>query len=235
MIDREIFDNLIPDEGKLLASGFAYSDGVYEARWPIADGDFIFILRIAIREGNRAGNAGAQEGPCELTVSSDVLDGEAMSSYLPYSVKDAEGAFIGSINQECNSIAEHVAAICFKTAGQAGQPEAVAQYIRERYGCELEYLWEKFPTDAIWRRRDNSKWFGLVMKVPAKKLGIDSGKDMDVLDLRALDDVIASTDGNRIFPGYHMNKKHWITLILDGRMDNETIFSMIDVSYTLAK
>jgi predicted DNA-binding protein (MmcQ/YjbR family) len=36
-----------------------------------------------------------------------------------------------------------------------------------------------------------------------------------------------------IIPGYHMNKKHWNTVILDGSIDNELIKRMIDDSYDL--
>ena len=34
-------------------------------------------------------------------------------------------------------------------------------------------------------------------------------------------------------PGYHMNKKHWNTIILDGTIPNDDICSMIDDSYYL--
>ena len=34
-------------------------------------------------------------------------------------------------------------------------------------------------------------------------------------------------------PGYHMNKKHWNTVALDGSIPTQEITDMIDVSYTL--
>ena len=36
-----------------------------------------------------------------------------------------------------------------------------------------------------------------------------------------------------ILPGYHMNKQHWNTLVLDGRLDPKLIFELIDHSYEL--
>ena len=36
-----------------------------------------------------------------------------------------------------------------------------------------------------------------------------------------------------IIPGYHMNKEHWNTVILDGSLPDELIFKMIDNSYDL--
>lgn len=36
-----------------------------------------------------------------------------------------------------------------------------------------------------------------------------------------------------IKPGYHMNKKHWNTIVIDGSLDDGKIFWMIDMSYNL--
>ena len=39
----------------------------------------------------------------------------------------------------------------------------------------------------------------------------------------------------QVLPGYHMNKKHWNTVILDGAIPNSTIAEMIDHSYDLVR
>lgn len=36
-----------------------------------------------------------------------------------------------------------------------------------------------------------------------------------------------------ILPGYHMNKKHWNTVIMDGHLPASLVKSMIDASYDL--
>jgi len=36
-------------------------------------------------------------------------------------------------------------------------------------------------------------------------------------------------------PGWHMNKKHWNTVTLDGNLTSKEIFSMVDHSYDLVK
>ena len=36
-----------------------------------------------------------------------------------------------------------------------------------------------------------------------------------------------------IIPGYHMNKKHWNTIILDGTVPSKLIYELIDHSYEL--
>ena len=36
-----------------------------------------------------------------------------------------------------------------------------------------------------------------------------------------------------VLPGYHMNKKHWNTVIVDGRISKKLLLEMIDESYRL--
>ena len=38
-----------------------------------------------------------------------------------------------------------------------------------------------------------------------------------------------------IQPGYHMNKKHWNTVVVDGRLSKKQLKEMIDHSYELVK
>jgi len=37
-----------------------------------------------------------------------------------------------------------------------------------------------------------------------------------------------------VLPGFHMNKKHWNTIIVDGRLTRKQIAAMVDDSYKLA-
>jgi len=36
-----------------------------------------------------------------------------------------------------------------------------------------------------------------------------------------------------VLPGYHMNKKHWNTVIVDGKLSNKQLIEMVDESYRL--
>jgi predicted DNA-binding protein (MmcQ/YjbR family) len=36
-----------------------------------------------------------------------------------------------------------------------------------------------------------------------------------------------------VLPGYHMNKKHWNTVIADGTLTKKQLLQMVDDSYTL--
>ncbi len=36
-----------------------------------------------------------------------------------------------------------------------------------------------------------------------------------------------------VLPGYHMNKKHWNTIIINGTLTNKQLLQMVDNSYNL--
>ena len=59
---------------------------------------------------------------------------------------------------------------------------------------------------------------------------------IEILDLRIkTEDIESTVDNQRFFMGYHMNKKHWYTLLLDGSIPTDEICRRIDESYLLAK
>ena len=109
-------------------------------------------------------------------------------------------------------------------------------YASVEYGDEPEYLWERYPECAVLRRKDTQKWYALLMNIPQSKLGLDGDKMVEIVDLRFdVDELPLKIDGKRYFAGYHMNKKHWITLLLDGSVPLSEILDYVDKSYTLAK
>ena len=74
------------------------------------------------------------------------------------------------------------------------------------------------------------------MTISAKHLGLDYDSQVEVMDLHINPDKMADLLKNPGYlPGYHMNKKHWFSVILDGSVSNDELFSRIDESYTLAK
>lgn len=111
----------------------------------------------------------------------------------------------------------------------------VFKYALETFDAKPEYLWAKDPDSAVLRRSDNNKWFAVIMRVTEDKLGLESGGAVDIIDVKCDPLMVGSMRMNDgVFPGYHMNKDHWITVLLDGSADDELVFSLLDMSYELA-
>ena len=113
--------------------------------------------------------------------------------------------------------------------------EAVVAYIKAQYDCAPEFLWARTPNNAAIRHRENRKWFAaLMLALPLKHLGLTNGGCADVINLKCDPRMIGSlVDGKRYFPGYHMNKEHWITVLLDGSIPAGEICPLIDLSFDL--
>ena len=111
----------------------------------------------------------------------------------------------------------------------------VVDYIKTKYGSEPEHLWAKTPGNAALRHRGNKKWFAaLLLEMPRRTLGLSGEERVDVLNLKCDPKLSGSLiDGERYLPGYHMNKEHWISVLLDGSVPAAEIFPLIDLSHGL--
>ena len=205
---------------KLEAYGFKRNGNIYQYDTNIMDGEFHLEITV-------------ERNPVPDTKLTEIVTGE---EYVLYKT-DAAGKYVGAVRAAVVTVLQNIADICYETAVfKADQSVKLITYVREKYGDELEYLWEKFPDNAVWRRKDNKKWYGALLTVSRRKLGIQSDEIVEIIDLRSepaqLKNII---DNERYYPGWHMNKKHWYTIILDGSVSMEQICRKIDESYLLAE
>jgi len=166
-----------------------------------------------------------------------ITDLDVNEAYMLHLNAATQGEFVGKIRQEYSEIVNEILTSCFThIIFTATQSLKVIQFIKQQYDIELEYLWPKFPRNAIARRQDNNKWFAALLTVEKSKLGLPGEGIIEVLDLKMRpEDKEQLIDNHFYFPGYHMNKKHWFTLCLDGRVKDDEIFGKIVDSYQLAK
>lgn len=216
-----IFKNKVLNTSSLLAFGFAGADKNYSISYEILDGQFRMDVAIT----------GAGE------VSVKVLDMDSGEEYVLVNTPDSSGAFVGSVIQACEERLKSIAQHYFDDTMFAGeQAKLIMQYAAQTHEDYLEFLWGKFPGNAVLRRKDSKKWYAAMLTVAKAKLGLEGGGAVEVIDLRAAPEEIERlVDGKRYFAGYHMNKKHWYTICLDGSVPAQEIFERIETSYILAK
>ncbi len=108
----------------------------------------------------------------------------------------------------------------------------VFEYVGKYYKTIPEYPWDDL--NAVLRRSDNRKWYGVVLRVERRKLGLDGDGEVDVINLKEEPFFIGSLRMKEGFhPAYHMNKEKWISVRLDGSVPQEEIRNLIDLSYEL--
>ena len=114
----------------------------------------------------------------------------------------------------------------------SSQRERITQYIQDTYGSQAEYLWADSPGNAIFRHPASKKWYAALMRVLPEKLGLAGEETLNVMDIRCSTIMIGSLLSTKGFlPAYHMNKNHWISIILDGSVPDKEITPLLELSY----
>ena len=213
------FEGKKPDPLRLRAFGFRPSGEELVFGTELLEGQF--RLTVHVRGGE---------------VKTELIDAVTGDPYVLHLVEEASGAFVGRVREEYGRALDAIAASCFESdVFQSDMTQALISFVREKYGDEPEYLWKNFPDNAIWRRKDNAKWYGVVLTVERKKAGMPGEGRAEVLDVRAEpQEAELLVDRKKIFPAWHMNKRHWILLPLDGSLSLGEIAERLEESYFLA-
>lgn len=113
------------------------------------------------------------------------------------------------------------------------------QYALERYGDVPSYPFANYPEIAVLRHGVDGKWYALFTDVPAEKFGLEVTKPDEMVSVVNLkcnpDDSPALCMQADIFPAWHMNKKHWISVLLDRSAPLPLVEELLACSYELTK
>ena len=108
----------------------------------------------------------------------------------------------------------------------------LVRYIRKKYGVEPEKPWRQYPEFMTFKEEYSGKWFALMMTVPRKNLGMKGEGEIRVVNVKSDTDIIMMLAGTPGYmPGYHMSKRHWLTVLLDGTVPFDQVKDRLDESY----
>ena len=109
------------------------------------------------------------------------------------------------------------------------------EYCLDTYGTSPDYPFDEDFETAVLRHADNRKWYAIMMKVSMRKFGLESDEVIDVVNLKLPTEMFGSFDAaDGIYPAYHMNKLHWISVLLPDALDDVVCF-LADVSFEATK
>ncbi len=217
-INEKMFFNKKPNFEKLLGYGFTNTDEGYIFSVDVMSG--AFCLNICITASG--------------VTKYEIIDKATDEEYTLVNNENAVGVFIGAVRAECENILNDIVTKCYEpNIFKSDYAKLIIQYMRDKYGAEAEYLWEKFPNNAIFRDEKTQKWYAALLTVEKRKIGIDEGGTTEIIDLKETpDNITALVDGKTYLAGYHMNKKHWYTITLAGSVPIEEIYDRIDISFS---
>ena len=200
----------------LEAAGFSTTDGVnYTMNTTVSNATF---------------NANITLSLSEHTLTVHLFDSATGERYALFDMPNAHGAFVASLRKEVQTIIDEIREKCFVSKDL--KDDYVA-WIKTQFGAEPDFPWPDTPDYCVFRC-PNEKWFALLMKIIYRQLGLTGDEEIWVVNMKADQAEIPNLiDKKSIFPAWHMNKKHWITVLLTAATDFEKLCGLTQKSYEL--
>jgi len=111
----------------------------------------------------------------------------------------------------------------------------ILAHVKKQYGVKPDFPWDS-TAHAVLRHKANRKWFGVIMEITEGDLGLNGHRVVDVINLKCDPIMIGGLMKEPgVYPAYHMNKGHWVSILLDSRIPSEKVFALIGMSYDLTK
>ncbi len=220
---REI-NNFIKDKKinfkKLEGFGFELIDNSYYYHTSLLKNQFKMSVKINL----------------DNSIFTEIIDTETNEPYVLYLIEKRSG-YSEKVYKAYSEILAKIQKECFEDEiFKANYTKEIITYVENKYGDELEFLWEKSPKNAVVRRKSSNKWYAVILTISKRKIGLDSDEIIEVINLHNIAEKIEKLiDYKKYFPAYHMNKKYWCTICLDRTVELKEIYKLIDISYKLAK
>ncbi|MCR5457940.1 MAG: MmcQ/YjbR family DNA-binding protein [Clostridiales bacterium] len=215
-IEQELFSKYETDEKALSEYGFVIENGRAVYRKKLPDDNFEVVIEYDGRFRGR------------------IEDLDMGGEYTNFRLEGSTG-YSAEIRQKFTDILLGIRGQCCKNRYFVySQTRRINEYICSCFGVNPEFLWESTPSFAVYRRKDSQKWFALIGNLKRSKLEPDSKskEEMEFMNIKiAVNDVANALKNKGFYPAYHMNKKTWITVVLDGTVSDKTIQKMIGDSY----
>lgn len=216
-IENEIFKRQKVNFDKLINYGFIKNDKYYKYSC-----GFMKNFKVDIYIDNN-GN-----------VTGHIIDASVGEEYVNHRIDTLQGEFVNKVREEYKNILIEIANNCFeKKYFITDQANRITKLILETFNDEPEFPWVKYDNNAIFRNPRNQKWYALIAGVDKSKLDENSSGEIEIINLKLNSDAIPSLlKKEEFYPAYHMNKKNWITIILDDTLKDTEIMEYIKLSHS---
>ena len=163
----------------------------------------------------------------------NVFDADTDEEYLPFNVLDNITGFVTGIREQVEDLVQEIKEKCLLNSNMKLR---LMEYCERKFGTEPEAPWEDSPDAYTFKTAKRNKWYALFMTIPYKSLGLAAKGTLDVVNIKLPPEkVLDLIDRVHFYPAYHMNKKHWITIVLNKEVDEPLVQQLLDESYGLVE
>jgi len=159
-------------------------------------------------------------------------DGE---EYSLIHVESADGDYVRRVRDACIVWMTEIRDSCFARKQFCGeQANRISEALLQTFGDMPDDPWQsKYPGIGVFRHPGNSKWYAIIMNTDGACVR-HPGVHCDVLTFRAGPrrcGELLQMPG--FVPGYHMNRKSWVSVILDDSVPDEVVLAELSAARTL--
>jgi len=202
-----------PDFDSLENYGFTIEEKDYVYKADIPNSEFYLLVKLNSEK-----------------ITAQVYESSTDELYALLDVKSANGAFVGELREKVKAVIKDIQEKCFITTDVHAR---FVDWVFEQFNVKQDFPWDDSPEAGV-LRCPNEKWFGLIMHVPFKKLGIASDELVWIVNIKAeAEKVPELIDHKSIFPAWHMTKKTWISILLTDATDFSKLCQLTENSYNL--
>lgn len=163
----------------------------------------------------------------------NVFDADTDEEYLPFNVLDNITGFVTGIREQVEELVQEIKEKCLLNSNMKLR---LMEYCEREFGTEPEAPWEDSPDAYTFKTAKRNKWYALFMTIPYKSLGLVAKGTLDVVNIKLPPEkVLDLIDRVHFYPAYHMNKNHWITIVLDKEVDEPLVQQLLEESYGLVE
>ena len=209
------------DFKKLEEFGFELKDNSYYYHTSLLKNQFKMSVKISL----------------DNSIFTEIIDTETNEAYVLHLLEIKRSGYSEKVYKAYSEILAKIQKECFEDEiFKANYTKEIITYVKNKYEDKLEFLWEKSPKNAVVRKKSTNKWYAVILTVSKRKLNLDSDEIIEVINLHnTVEEIKKLIDNKKYFPAYHMNKKYWCTICLDGTVELKEIYKLIDISYELAE
>ena len=221
-IEENIFRRAEISKNALAGYGFQRTKGFWILERPFMNGDFKAVISV-----DSAGH-----------FSGSVYEIATQDEYLPLRVESMDGFAAEVRNAYIEILKDIKEKCCHENVFIFPQTNRLADEIYKKYGDKPEFPWPEYPTFGVFKNPTNGKWYALVMALNVQKLDKELTGEVEVMNIKLDPDKIKQLiEKQGFYPAYHMNKKNWISILLNDTGPDKILLNLLDEShaFTLSK
>lgn len=216
-IEKDIFKKSKVSENKLIKYGFKKEKDNYIYSKDIMNN----CMRVYININK------------DKELTSKIIDKDFNEEYTAFRNKNSNGSFNSKVREEYKEVLNDIKNKCFiEEIFIFEQSNRLLKYIKEKYNDEPTFEWETSPNFGVFRNKDTKKWYALVMNINFNKIEENKNEEVEIVNIK-LDEneILELLKQDGFYKAWHMNKKYWISIVLNDTIDDKLLFELLDQSY----